>query len=294
MKIGLALAGGGASGGAHVGVIRALEEAGIEISVIGGTSSGAMVAGLYAAGVSTSQMLTLLPALTRKQIDVDFSQFPRLLRRQYTGGLLRGERLHKFIRDAVSDRNMTEAKIPLAIVATDLQTGREVIFASHPCPSPVIHILADDRQLPLWHVVQHAPLATAIRASISIPLVFQPLHWEDMILADGGLVDNCPVGPVRALGADFVIGVDTITPFLRLRGKLPLRVRSLLQQIVNIGLARHAALSALGADVFLAPEVGPIGALDFPRLASVAERGYEYTKQRIDSLAHALHAHSTS
>ncbi len=292
MKIGLALAGGGASGGAHVGVIRALEEAGVEISVIGGTSSGAIVAGLYASGVSTSQMLTLLPSLTRKQIDVDFSQFPRLLRRQYTGGLLRGDRLHTFIREAVNDRDMTEVKTPLAIAATDLQTGREVIFASQPCPSPVIRILDDDRQVPLWHVVHHAPLATAIRASISIPLVFQPLHWEDMILADGGLVDNCPVEPVRALGADFVIAVDTITPFLRLRGTLPLRVRSLLQQIVNIGLARHAALSALRADVFLAPAVGPIGALDFPRLAAVAERGYEYTKERIDSLSHALHFHS--
>ncbi len=294
MKIGLALAGGGASGGAHVGVIRALEEAGIEISVIGGTSSGAVVAGLYAAGVSTSQMLTLLPSLTRKQIDVDFSQFPRLLRRQYTGGLVRGDRLHKFIKDAVNDRNMSAVQIPLAVVATDLQTGREVVFASQSCPSPVVRILDDDRQLSLWRTVQHAPLATAIRASISIPFVFQPLHWEDMILADGGLVDNCPVEPVRALGADFVIAVDTITPFLRLKGTLPLRVRSLLQQIVNIGLARHAALSALNADAFLAPSVGPVGALDFPRLISVAERGYEYTKERIDSLAHALRSHSPS
>lgn len=101
MKIGLALAGGGASGGAHIGVIRALEEAHISIDMIGGTSSGAMVAGLYASGTSTTEMLTLLPSLTRRHIDIDFALLPRLLRRQYPGGLLRGNRLYQFIETAV-------------------------------------------------------------------------------------------------------------------------------------------------------------------------------------------------
>ncbi|MCI0183571.1 MAG: patatin-like phospholipase family protein [Acidibacillus sp.] len=294
MKIGLALAGGGASGGAHIGVIRALEEAHISIDMIGGTSSGAMVAGLYASGTSTTEMLTLLPSLTRRHIDIDFALLPRLLRRQYPGGLLRGNRLYQFIETAVEKKQIQDIACPLAIIATNLQTGREVVFSSKECKAPVVTGIADEFHFPLWDNIVEIPLAKAIRASIGIPFVFQPIEIGDMILADGGLVDNCPVRPVRALGADVIIAVDTITPFLRLRGKLMLKVRNLAQQVVNIGLARHAALSALDADIFLAPPVGPIGALDFPRLTSVAELGYEYTKKRIPSILHALSAYSSS
>ncbi len=288
MKVGLALAGGGASGGAHIGVLRALEEAQIPIDMIGGTSSGAMVAGLYASGMSTSDMLRLLPTLTRRHIDIDFALLPRMLKRQYPGGLLRGDRLYQFIKSAVAERSICDIQTPLAIVATNLQTGREVVFSSSTCVAPTIHSVDDEFQFPLWETIGEISLAKAIRASISIPFVFQPIEVGDMILADGGLVDNCPVRPVRALGADLVIAVDTITPFLRLRGKLMLKVRNLAQQVVNISLARHAALSALEADLFLTPPVGPIGALDFPRLTTVAELGYEYTKKRIPSILHAL------
>ncbi|PWI58173.1 patatin-like phospholipase family protein [Sulfoacidibacillus thermotolerans] len=288
MKIGLALAGGGASGGAHIGVLRALEEAQIPIDLIGGTSSGAMVAGLYAAGVTTSDMLRLLPSLTRRHIDIDFTLLPRIFTRKYPGGLLRGDRLYQFIRSAVQEQSMSNVRIPLAIAATNLQTGREVIFSSHPCIAPNVRGIADEFHFPLWETITDISLAKAIRASISIPFVFQPIEFNEMILADGGLVDNCPVLPVRTMGADLVIAVDTITPFLRLRGKLLLKARTLAQQVINIGLGRHAALSALQADLFLAPPVGPIGALDFPRLASVAELGYEYTKKRIPYILHAL------
>ena len=288
MRIGLALAGGGASGGAHVGVIRALEEANIPIDVVAGTSSGGMVAGLLACGMSTDDMLHMLPSLTRRQIDVDLKLLSRWLRRQYAGGFVVGNRLLNFIERAVKGCHIQDVKIPLAIVATDLQTGREVVFSSADCPSPNISIFDDERGFPLWSTIQDTTLALAIRASISIPFVFQPVHLGGMILADGGLVDNCPVQPLRALGADVIIASDTITPFLRLKGRLPLRVRFMLQQVVNIGLARHAALSALSTDIFLAPPVGPIGALDFARLSSVAELGYEYTKSRIPSILRTL------
>ncbi|MCY0875329.1 MAG: patatin-like phospholipase family protein [Firmicutes bacterium] len=290
MKIGLCLAGGGASGGAHVGVLRALDEAGIAIDMIAGTSSGAMVAGLFAAGITTDQMLEMLPTLTRREIDIDRSLLTRWLTRDRRGGLIRGEKLHTFLRTAVQDIALTDVRIPVAIVATDLQTGKEVIFCSHDCPAPVVPAVLTDGT-PLWDVVQDVTLALAIRASISIPFIFQPVILGTRMLADGGLVDNCPVEPTRAMGADFVIAADTITPFLQRKTPLPLRVRALLQQVVNIGLARHAALAAREADVFLALPVGPIGALDFPRLSQVAERGYEYTKARIPAIMAAMRAH---
>lgn len=287
-RIGLALGGGGASGGAHVGVLRALEEAGIRIDVIGGTSSGAIVAALYAAGVSTEDMLKMLPTLSRKHLDVDLSVFTRVLRWERTGGIVRGNRLQAFIEEAMPGRNLRSTDIPLAIAATDLQTGREIVFASGSCPAPVVPLLDENRQFPLWRTVEDAPIALAVRASISIPFVFQPVHFGEYILADGGLVDNCPVKPVKALGANAVIAVDTITPFLRLRGRLPLNPRAVFQQAVNIGLARHAALAAMEATIFLAPSVGPIGALDFGRIAAVVERGYIYTKERIPAILVAL------
>lgn len=290
MKVGLCLAGGGASGGAHVGVIRALEEAGIHIDMIAGTSSGAMVAGLFASGMGTEEMLALLPTLTRRHIDVDRSLLTRWISRERRGGFIRGERLHEFLRSSVHSMSLIDVRIPLAIVATDLQQGREVVFASAPCPSPKVPFVAEEGA-PLWDVIHDIPLATAIRASISIPFVFQPVRLGGRVLADGGLVDNCPVEPTRALGADFVIAADTISPFLRRQTPLPLRVRALLQQVVNIGLARHAALAARLADAFLALPVGPIGALDFARLTGVSERGYEYTKARIPAILAAMRAH---
>lgn len=287
MKIGLCLAGGGASGGAHVGVIRALEEAGISIAVLTGTSSGAMVAGLYAAGLSTARMLELLPTLTRRHIDVDLLVLWRMFKRDRRGGFIKGNRLHAFLCDALQDRHISDVHTALAIVATDLQTGREVVFSSQACPSPR-HAWGEEAETTLWDEVSEVPLALAIRASISIPFVFQPVRIDHMVLADGGLIDNCPVMPARALGADFVIAADTITPFLLRRTPLPLRARVLLQQVVNIGLARHAVLAAQTADVFLTPPVGPIGALDFARLATVAEKGYEYTRARIPAILKTL------
>lgn len=289
MKIGLCLAGGGASGGAHVGVIRALEEAGLSFAAISGTSSGAMVAGLFASGMTTKQMINLLPTLTRRHIDIDFALLLHLIRRDRHGGFIKGERLHSFLREALGDMQIDAVKIPLAIVATDLQTGGEVVFSSHNCPSPHWQQLGDVSRS-LWSEVQHVQLATAIRASISIPFIFQPLRIDHMVLADGGLVDNCPVEPLRALGADFIIAVDTITPFLRFKSAIPLRMRVILQQIVNVGLSRHAQLAARQSDIFLTPSVGPIGALDFPRLATVAERGYEYTKARMPAIIAAIRA----
>lgn len=281
MKLGVAFAGGGASGGAHVGVLQALSEEHIPISMVSGTSSGAMVAGLYGAGISIDALLQLLTKINRSHMDIDLSLFTRLISKRDVRGLLRGDRLETFIEDIVGSKNIQEIPFPLAIIATDLQNGQEVVFSSQPCRAPSTRIFGDQTSLPLWRNVCDVSLARAIRASISIPLVFQPTTIKDMILADGGLVDNCPVDPLLAMGADVTIAVDTITPFLRRKGQLPLRVRTMTQQIINVGLARHALLSAMKADIFLAPPVGPIGALDFNKLSNVAERGYQYTKAKM-------------
>ena len=288
VQIGIALAGGGASGGAHAGVLRALLEEQIPLHAVSGTSSGAVVAGLFAAGLTVEQMLRLLPTLTRRHIDLDAAVLARVLRRQPLEGVIKGDRLQSFLKQHIGPLSMEDVTVPLAITATDLQTGAEVVFASRDCQAPLVRSVDAPEGLPLWTTVYKAPLSLAIRASLGIPLVFKPVLFEQFILSDGGLVDNCPVAPLRALGCDFVIAVDTITPFLKYEGKLPLHFRHVVQQIVNIGLARHAAIASLQADLFLTPGVGPIGALDFPRLQSVADQGYEYTRRQMPAIRRAL------
>ncbi len=288
MQIGIALAGGGASGGAHAGVLQALLEERVPLHAASGTSSGAVVAGLFAAGLTVERMLQLLPTLTKRHIDLDANALTRLLRRQPLEGVVKGDRLQSFLRQHIGSIALCDVTLPLAIAATDLQTGGEVVFASRDCPAPLVHSVGLAEGNPLWTTVHSAPLALAIRASLGIPLVFKPVLYKDLILSDGGLVDNCPVAPLRALATDFVIAVDTITPFLRYEDRLPLHFRHMIAQMINIGLARHAATASLQADLFLTPSVGPIGALDFPRLQSVADQGYEYTRSHMPAIRRAL------
>ncbi len=176
-KVGLALGGGGARGWAHIGVIEALEEAGVRVSYVAGASMGALVGGAYAAGK--------LPLLREFALQLDWKQvlyyflevnFPR-------SGLIDGTRIAAFVRQQVSRSNIESLPLPFATVATDVMTGREV-------------------------VMKKGDLIEAIRASISIPGIFTPVNREGAVLVDGGLVNPVPVSVAREMGADFVIAVD--------------------------------------------------------------------------------------
>lgn len=291
VKVGLALAGGGASGGAHIGVIRALEEADIPIDVIGGTSSGAAVAGLHATGRSAAEMLALLPGLSSRHLDFDWRAIGKLLLRKPVRGIIRGNRLLAFLNEHTHACDLAGTSIPLAITATDLQEGCEIVFASRACDPDFVESLGSPepwRTMPLWKTVRDGQVATAIRASMSIPLIFEPVCLDGRILVDGGLVDNCPVTPVRALGADFVIASDTIVPFLRRETSLPQGARAIFAQMININLAMQAKRSGALADILLTPAVGPIGALELRRLSAVAEIAYDYTRERVPEIRRRL------
>lgn len=176
-KIGLALGGGGARGWAHIGVIRALQEAGVEITCVAGTSMGALVGAAFAAG-----QLDALEASARQVNwkEVLYHFFEVTLPRS---GLIDGRKVVAFIRRHVPPPRIEQLRIPFAAVATDIETGREVI---------------------LWR----GDVLEAVRASISIPGIFTPTRWNGKILADGGLVNPVPVSAARALGAEWIIAVD--------------------------------------------------------------------------------------
>lgn len=175
-RVGIALGGGSARGWAHIGVLAGLSENGIEPEVVCGTSIGALVGGIYAAG-GLKELEAWVAGLTRRDVLalVDFTVVG--------GGAIRGRKLLDLYREQLGEPAIEELPRPFAAVATDLETGAEV-----------------------W--LQHGPLHEAIRASISLPGLFVPVRRDGRWLVDGGLVNPVPVSLCRALGADVVIGVD--------------------------------------------------------------------------------------
>lgn len=176
-KIGLALGSGGARGLAHIGVIKVLEQNKIPIDFIAGSSIGAMIGGFYAAGLKISEIEKI--ALTTDWHKI----FSLLFEPNLKYGLIGGEKVKNFIESYINGKKFEECKIPFSAVATDLKTGETVVLNS-------------------------GEMAPAIRASISIPLVFKPEKINNRILSDGGLSIPIPVEVVRNMGADLVIAVN--------------------------------------------------------------------------------------
>jgi NTE family protein len=175
-RIGLALGGGAARGFAHVGVIAALEEAGIKPDFIVGTSAGSLVAALYASGKNAAQLQQA--ALAMEEAEISDWTLPLFNR-----GVLRGEALARYVNSQISNRVIESMNIPLGIVATDLKTGQGVLF-------------------------QRGDTGVAVRASSSVPSVFTPVKIGANEYVDGGLVSPVPVSYVRQMGAELVIAVD--------------------------------------------------------------------------------------
>jgi NTE family protein len=173
--IGLALGGGAARGWSHIGVIRALDQAGIKPDIICGTSIGALVGAVYAAGE--------LDRFEQWVLELKISDVVSYIDVSLSGGLLKGERLMEFFRRDFVDRAIEDLAIPFAAVATSLKTGAEI-----------------------W--LRDGSTLEAVRASIALPGLFEPSLKDGVILVDGGLVNPVPVSLARAMGADFVIAVD--------------------------------------------------------------------------------------
>ncbi len=174
-KIGLALGSGSARGWSHIGVIRALEGAGVEPEVVCGTSIGALVAAAYVEG-ELDHLAAWVGGLTWQTV-VGFLDV------SLVGGLIKGERLVEFFRENFADADIADLPRAYGAVATDLETGNEV-----------------------W--LREGRVMDAVRASIALPGLFTPVQRDGRILVDGGLVNPVPVSLCRAMGADIVIAVD--------------------------------------------------------------------------------------
>lgn len=178
MKIGLALGGGCVKGIAHIGVLKVLEQEQVPIHAIAGTSIGAFIGALYASGLNAQEIEKAILS-THLQEMIDFT-IPKK-------GFIAGNSIERYIEELTKGKSFAELNLRLAIIATDLQTGKKVIFTK-------------------------GNLARAVRASISIPGVFTPVKHNNMLLVDGAFVDPIPVEVVRELGAKVVIAVDVSQP----------------------------------------------------------------------------------
>ena len=225
-RIALALGGGAARGFAHVGVIKALEAQGIAPDIIVGTSAGAVVGALYAAGHSGFELQRLVLQLEESQFS-DWSLPDR--------GVFKGEALQSFVNQAVGQRPLEKLGKLLAVVATDLQSGEGVVFRT-------------------------GNTGMAVRASSSVPGVFQPVAINGREYVDGGLVSPVPVQAARALGADFVIAVD-ISDNPR-HGRTQSTIDVLLQAFAI--MAQTISLKELPlADIVIRPQTLELRATDF-------------------------------
>ena len=187
-KIGLVLGSGSARGWAHLGVLKALQEAGVRPDIVCGSSVGALIAAVYAAK-EIDRFTDWILALDRRKI-FQFMDF------RWSGGILKGDRLMKSMQHYFGRTTIEECQLPFAAVSTDLYTGAEV-----------------------W--LRRGPLVDAVRASIALPGLFTPVATQGRWLVDGGLVNPVPVSVARALGADVVIAVDLNADIMRRRQALP-------------------------------------------------------------------------
>ncbi|HBO9470100.1 TPA: BamA/TamA family outer membrane protein [Pseudomonas aeruginosa] len=278
-KIGLVLSGGAARGLAHIGVLKALDEQGIQIDAIAGTSMGAVVGGLYASGYTPAELERIAlemdwqQALSdapprkdvpfrRKQDDRDFLVKQKISFRDdgtlgLPLGVIQGQNLAMVLESLLvhtsDNRDFDKLAIPFRAVSTDIATGEKVVFRKGHLPQ-------------------------AIRASMSIPAVFAPVEIDGRLLVDGGMVDNIPVDVARDMGVDVVIVVDIGNP-LRDRKDLS-TVLDVMNQSTTLMTRKNseAQLATLKpGDVLIQPPLSGYGTTDFGRVPQLIDAGYRAT-----------------
>lgn len=217
--LGLALGGGAILGFVHLGILAALRDAGIPVHRISGTSAGAVAAAFHAFGVSPEATRDLLVSRTWRRIS---RPTVSLL------GLLSNEPLGDVIREQLGDARIEDAPIPLAIVAADIHTGREV-------------------------VLREGAVADAVRASAAVPVLYAPVTIGGRVLVDGGVLGNVPVGPLRRMGSDVVVAatLGDHLDFQPVRNIVGVLANAFLMAVNK--LTRHAL--AHGVDVVIQPDL---------------------------------------
>jgi NTE family protein len=237
-KTGLALSGGSVLGAAHVGILRALEESDVNIDYISGTSIGAFVAVLYAFGKNVREMEEIAKEI--KWIDISGLSLSQL-------GLLSNKKLGELIIDSIGDVDLDQADIPIGIVTTDITSGKP-------------------------EILRHGNAAKAVMASTAIPGVFIPVEIDAKLLVDGGVVENIPLTPLNAMGAEYIIGVN-LNAYQQ--ENKPGNIVEVLLNTFDHMLLHATKLQAQSADLLIEPDLSRFNLIDTNQVPDLIEQGYK-------------------
>ena len=280
VKVGLVLSGGGAKGMAHIGALKVIEEAGIKIDYIGGTSMGAIVGALYASGYSATQLDSIFRNIDfnrlirdnlprgvktfyekedseRYAINIPFDNFKVSIPQGFSGGQNIYHELVKHLYHVKDVNDFDKLPIPFVCIATNVETGEQIRL--------------DNGYLP-----------EAIMASGTLPSLFEPFIIKGKVLIDGGVVNNYPIEEVRNMGADFIIGVD-VQHGLRDRNDL-LSATGILLQINNFRTAEDMVVKSLETDIYIKPDMADYSVMDFDLDDEIIGKGERAARDKYDDL----------
>jgi NTE family protein len=271
VKVGLVLSGGGAKGLAHIGVLKAIEEAGVKIDYIGGTSMGAIVGGLYASGYNAAQIDSIfkvsdfdkllkdyIPRSSKNfyekendekyALTLPFDHWKVGIPYSYSKGLNIYGLLNKLLHNDRHIRDFNQLPTPFLCIATDIEKGTQV-------------------------VLDHGYLSQAILASATFPSLFSPVLIDGKLLIDGGVVNNYPVAEVKKLGADVIIGVD-VQDDLKTREDLKNATR-ILVQISILQMMEKMEIKKQQTDIYIKPDISEFSVISFSDGAQIIKKGEE-------------------
>ncbi|MBX9808347.1 MAG: patatin-like phospholipase family protein [Flavobacteriaceae bacterium] len=283
-KIGLVLSGGGAKGFAHVGVLKVLEQAGIKIDFIGGTSMGAVVGGLYASGYNAAQIDSIVTVTNFDNLLIDY--VPRSSKSYYEK---RNDELYAFILPFNKFKIGVPQSLSKGMFNYNL-FNRLTLHARHvrdfnQLPTPFL-CMATDIEIGKQVVLDKGVLAQALFASSALPSVFSPVTLDGKFLVDGGVTNNYPIEEVRKLGADIIIGVD-VQNGLRDRDQLK-DATKILFQITNFEMIEKMIANSKNTNIYIKPDIKDFGVVSFEKAKDIILRGEEAAfsvYEEIDKLA---------
>ena len=279
-KVGLVLSGGGAKGLAHIGALKVIEDAGVTIDYIGGTSMGAIVGALYASGYSADQLDSIfrntnLTSLIQDNLPRDAKTFYEKedseryaltlpfndFKLSFPQGLSSGQNIYNALVQLLFNvkdvRDFNELPIPFFCIATNVETGKEVMLNKGYLPK-------------------------AILASGTFPSLFQPSELEGEVLIDGGVLNNYPVEELRAMGADFIIGVD-VQHGLRDRASL-MSATEILLQINNFRTIKDMERKSVLTDIYIKPAMDKFSVIDFALKNTIINTGKDAALEHEEAL----------
>lgn len=254
-KLGLALGGGAARGLAHLGVLKALEDAGVRADYVCGTSAGSIVASLYAGGYTWEEISEVQRALDWG----DFVQpvFPRM-------GLVRADKLEKRLEDLLGDRTIEALDIPFRAVTVDLVKGEQFVIDS-------------------------GPVAPAVRASCSIPGIFEPVEIDGRVLVDGGVLNDVPIDVCLDMGADYVVAVDLNSDVVQNRA--PDNIFNVLMfsfAVMTRGCRHNHEVESSRNVRVIAPDLADFNYYNLKRLDELMQRGEDAMRRAMPELLATL------